>query len=170
MPLTFEERISEDLDALFAGAAFLSGGQEAGTKSLLVEAVSCASSEYHEDVDAGAFTQWMEGILVRAFLAPSSAGAVPAKRAADSSKQSRVRPEDFRSIAWANIVRAAAGLPAQSRAALWLVLLRRWSYQDAASAMDIDLDSLRGLLTYRAAFFEGVVTGTADSGVRETGS
>lgn len=170
MPLTFEERISEDLDALFAGAAFLSGGQEAGTKRLLVEAVSMASSEYHEQVDAGAFTRWMEQMLVRAFVSPASTGVAPTKQATASSGPSHVRPEDFHNTGWTNIVRSAAALPAQSRVALWLVLLRRWSYRDAATAMGIDLESLRGLLTYRAAFFEGVVTGTADSSVRETGS
>ena len=170
MPLTFEERISEDLDALFAGAAFLSGGQEVGTRRLLVEAVSVASSEYHEHVDAGAFTRWMEEMLVRAFLSPASAGVAPTKKAASSSGVSHVRPEDFANTGWAHIVRAAADLPAQSRVALWLVLLRRWSYRDAATAMGIDLDSLRRLLTYRAAFFEGVVTGTVGSSVRETGS
>ena len=148
MPLTFEERLSEDLDALFSGATFLSGTRGGDAQRLLVEAVSMASSEYRDDLDRGAFSRWMEGILVRAFLAPGSSGRANVERAQRRSSGHRpVRPEELDQIEWADMVRGAASIPSRARAALWLVLLRRWRYSEAAATIGIGLDSLRELLT-----------------------
>jgi hypothetical protein len=101
MPLTFEERLTEDLDALYSGATFLSGTRSGNAQRLLVEAVSMASSEYGDDLDRGAFSRWMEGILVRTFLAPGSSGAANLEREQErSSRRRRVRPEELDRIEW----------------------------------------------------------------------
>jgi len=171
MPLTFEERISEDLDALYSGAAFLSGGQGGPAQRLLVDAVSAASSEYKEDGSPGEFTPWMEGVLVRTLLASGApSGGSVVRGSGRSSAPAQVGPQELDNIAWADMVRGAASIPARARAALWLVLLRRWRYSDAAAAMGVSLASLRELLDHRDAFFQHVVRGTVDKTVRDTGS
>jgi hypothetical protein len=171
MPLTFEERISEDLDALYAGAAFLSGNQGGTARRLLVDAVSLASSEYRGDGDAGAFTRWMEGVLVRTLLAshvPKGESVVRGSRQPTVPRP--VRSYELDAIGWEDMVRGAASVPTQPRAALWLVLLRRWRYSDAAATIGVDLSSLRDLLEHRDAFFREVVSRTVDVTERDTGS
>jgi DNA-directed RNA polymerase specialized sigma24 family protein len=171
MPLTFEERISEDLDALYSGAAFLSGSQGGGAQRLLVDAVSRASSEYRLDGDAGAFTPWMEGILVRTLLASEAlAGGKEVKKRRRPSADRTVGPHELDDIGWADMVRAAARIPIRPRAALWLVLLRRWRYSEAAATIGVDLGALRELLGHRDGFFQEVIRGAVDVTAQDTGS
>lgn len=168
MPLTFEERISEDLDALYSGAAFLSGSQGEGAQKLLVDAVSRASAEFRDDGDPGAFTPWMEGILVQTLLASDRGKVV--QRSVRGSVSPTVTSHALNRIGWGDMVRAAASIPARPRAALWLTLLRRWRYSDTAETLGIDITALRDLLDHRAAFLKEVVGGSGAQTARGTGS
>ena len=69
MSRTFEELASQQLDALYQGALFLSGGRQEGAERLLVDAVTLAFTEHAQD--SGGVTdveRWLEARLVRAFV------------------------------------------------------------------------------------------------------
>ena len=64
---------------------------------------------------------------------------------------------------------AAAAVPWPARAALWLVLLRRWSYADAAGLMEVDREMLKTLLRYRDTLMGAILGGgKSRSGARWT--
>jgi hypothetical protein len=50
--------------------------------------------------------------------------------------------------------RAARALPARARAAIWLVTLERWSYDDTAAALGGDREQLVALLAWRDVLLE----------------
>ena len=52
---------------------------------------------------------------------------------------------------------AAANMPPLARAAIWLVLFRRWSYDAAASVLETGVDGLKGLLRYRHVLLTALV-------------
>ena len=57
---------------------------------------------------------------------------------------------------------AAAKMPPLARAALWLVVFRRWSYDQASRVLGTDVDGLKGLLRYRQVLVTAVVRRTLD--------
>jgi DNA-directed RNA polymerase specialized sigma24 family protein len=147
MSRTFEEVAGGELDALYQGALFLAGGNPHGAEPLLVETVSLAFKEHAVDMEAGVVQRWLEARLVRAFLRNVKDG--PQHLPEDTALRVSLDPDTFESLGSDELFSAAAVLPAWPRAALWLVLLRRWSYHDAASAMGVDEGSMDGLLRYR---------------------
>ncbi len=55
--------------------------------------------------------------------------------------------------------KAARRIPPRARAALWLVLLRRWKYSEASRVLETDLDDLKDLLGYRHLLLTAVLRG-----------
>lgn len=147
MSRTFEEIAGGELDALYQGALFLSGGNPQGAELLLVEAVSLAFTEHSGDMEPDVVLRWLEARLVRSFLRNVKDG--PHQLPTVTAGHVKLDPSTFESLGSDELFSAAAVLPAWPRAALWLVLLRRWSYGEAASAMGVDEGSMDGLLRYR---------------------
>jgi DNA-directed RNA polymerase specialized sigma24 family protein len=153
MARTFEELTGEGLDTLYQGALFLTGGHPEGAEHLLVEALTLAYRQSRGAEDPVA-VRWLEAKLVRAFLAGASGSDTVAPQTSgavglDSSVLEEIGPE---------VMFLAAGtLPPMPRAALWLVLVQRWSYTDAADALDITTERLRDLLRYRDALLEALL-------------
>jgi DNA-directed RNA polymerase specialized sigma24 family protein len=132
MPLTFEELVGRDLDSLYRGALFLAGGQETDAEDLLSSTLREAFHAYRSaGVSSAEAENWLEGRLVMRALVEldglSLQGTAP-KRA---------------------LYRGAAEIPLRARVALWLVLMRRWSYAATAERLQVDRDGLRELLSYR---------------------
>ena len=128
MSRTFEEMASRELDSLYQGALFLSGGKPWMAEKLLVETMTSSFREHGKAMPEGAVDHWLEGQLVQQFLLGVELG-----------------PSEEADTLYA----AAAALPPWPRAAVWLVLLRRWSYAEARVALAVDLDVLEDLLRYR---------------------
>ena len=147
MSRTFEDITSGELDALYQGALFLSGGDIGGAERLLVDAVTLAFREHAAEAEPDATRRWLEARLVRAFLRLERAGPTPLVD--EPAGRPRVDPAVFESFAADDLFRAARRLPAWPRAILWLVLFRRWSYADAARVLDVDIDVVQDLLGYR---------------------
>ena len=57
---------------------------------------------------------------------------------------------------------AAERVPPRARAALWLVIFRRWTYDDASRALDTDPGSLKDLLSYRHVLLTALMRGSSE--------
>ena len=147
MPRTFEELATGELDALYQGALFLSGGDPRGAEHLLVDAVTLAFKEHTAESEPAAIQRWLEARLVRSFLRHLRDGPTPLPEA--TVRRVALDPETFEALGPGELFAAAGTLPGWPRAALWLVLLRRWSYGDAADAMNVDSEAMEMLLGYR---------------------
>ena len=153
MARTFEELTGEGLDTLYQGALFLTGGHREGAEHLLVEALTVAY-RHSRGAENPTAVGWLEARLISAFLAGASRPdtvLLPSSGAEglDSSALDEIGPEAM--------FLAAGTLPPLSRAALWLVLVQRWSYADAADALAITTERLRELLRYRDALLEAML-------------
>lgn len=156
MSRTFEELAGNELDALYQGALFLSGGNTEGAEYLLVEAVTLAFNERAADMDLDAVQRWLEARLVRAFL--RHLRKEPTRLDESTARRVALDPATFESLGSKELFAAAALVPAWPRAALWLVMLRRWGYSDAAAAMDTDVEALEGMLGYRDVLLQNMMS------------
>ena len=147
MARTFEEIAGSELDALYQGALFLAGGSAKGAERLIVEAVTLAFDEHVPDSTVPEARRWLEARLVRAFFRNVQSG--PNQLHPDTARRTRLHPDVFDSLDAEALHKAAALLPARPRAALWLVLLRRWSYAEAAGLIGVDESDVPVLLSYR---------------------
>ena len=145
MGLTFEELAGEGLDTLFQGALFLSGGRDREAERLLVDCLTLAYRESRNEV-VPTVVRWLEERLVRSFLARESGAEDDAERQATPTAFDASTLQD---IGPAAMFAAAGVLPPWPRAALWLVLVQRWPYCEAADALEVSPDHLRELLRYR---------------------
>ena len=156
MSRAFEEVASEELDALYQGALFLSGGDTRDAEGLLVDAITVAFREYAEETDVVSVERWLESRLVRSFLKPPADGATMLPE--DPAPRVALEPGMLDAIGSQSLFGAADKLPALPRAAVWLVVLRRWSYRDAASTIGVDAEAIPGLLRYRDVLIKELVT------------
>ena len=60
------------------------------------------------------------------------------------------------------LFRSGADMPPLARAAIWLVLFRRWPYGEATEVLKTDVDGLKDLLRYRQLLLSAVVWGSVD--------
>ena len=60
------------------------------------------------------------------------------------------------------LLKAAANLPPLARAAIWLVVFRRWSYDEASSVLETGADGLKDLLRFRQVLLTAVVQRSVD--------
>ena len=71
MPQTFEEIVGKELDSLYCGALFLTGGHEASAQDLLVDTLRGAFHVYRSaPVSEGESGTWLEGALVPVRVRP----------------------------------------------------------------------------------------------------
>lgn len=149
MPRTLEEQAVGEIDTLWQAALFLNAGDAARAEALVVSTVTSAFRERVVGETVGPEHHPLEGHLVHVFLRQGRSEArAPVVRPArpDSGPPPDVdaSPESLFS--------AAASVPAEPRAALWLVMIRRWSYAEAASVLGVDRDRVRELLRHRDRF------------------
>lgn len=152
MPRTFEERIAEEIDALYQGALFLEAGHRPAAEALVVETARRAFREHGSSHAEGSLGRWLQGWLVRAFLdteRPTAGGrdAAPVDTGAlDHAHLQAVSRDRF--------FEAAGKVAATSRAAIWLVLLARWSYSDTAEMIGVEKEDLGELLDARTVLMQ----------------
>ena len=142
MTQTLEESVLSSIDVLYQGAHFLAGGDRHHAERLLEDTVLAA---YHEAVRSGTPTdgRGLSVLMARTFVAQ-----VPDSSEGPGNPPSAT-PVDLTAD---GIFEAAARVGPRSRAALWLVLIRRWSYADASAALRMEESTLRGLLRERHGF------------------
>ncbi len=131
MPQTFEELVGRELDLLYRGALFLTGGGEAAAEDLLVDTLRGAFHTYRSaHVAEGDSQRWLEGCLAQKALILLKGAGPPGTTVS-------------------KLYDAAADMPIGPRVAIWLVLMRRWSYAAAADRLQVDREGLRELLKHR---------------------
>ena len=160
MSRSFEELAGSELDSLYQGALFLTGGDSHETERLLVETLTQAFGAFSspEWADNESDTGWLEARLVQTFIGPDKEEPVP--HIPDDTKRLELGEVTLPSLGTDVLFAAAASLPRLPRAALWLVLLRRRSYADAMDVMAIDSQSLASLLSYRDLLLRETLSGS----------
>ena len=132
MPRTFEELIGSELDSLLTGALFLTGGHDGTAEELLLATLREAFHMYRRTVvEAKDAERWLEDCLAGRALVDLE------------------RVEEENSISTEPLYRESARIPVRPRVALWLVIMRRWSYEAAAQRLNVDRKALMELLQYR---------------------
>ncbi|GMR12286.1 MAG: hypothetical protein BMS9Abin29_0475 [Gemmatimonadota bacterium] len=154
MSHTFEELAGSEVDGLFQGALFLQAGDEAAAEDLLVWTLTKAFHGFRETGGGESPDQWLEGRLVHEFLAllPNSSAA-PQVHTADLNR----RLQRVGSVDPGVLHKAAGQVPARARAALWLVVLRRWTYDEASAALHTNTEELKDLLRFRHTLMSAVL-------------
>ncbi len=157
---TLEEFTSRHIDGLYHGALFLNGGEEPAAEDLVLWTLTGAFQEFRQIEEGSASERWIERKLVEVFLAravpgddgstdgdgfyvDAAAGQGPASGAVE------IDPEA--------LFGAAADMPPLARAAVWLVVFRRWTYGEASSVLGMDVDGLKDLLRYRQVLVTAIV-------------
>lgn len=167
MSRTFEELAGSEMDALYQGALFLSGGDEATAERLVVDTVMLAFEEHAADVDPERTRRWFEARLVRAYL--RRVQGLSMDRPPETSGGNGLDPTAFEALGPHELFSAAAALPPGPRAALWLVLLRRWSHSEAANAMQVDRDQMELMLGYRDVLMRRLMSSSGERRQRRMG-
>ena len=167
MHQTFEELAGQHIDSLYHGALFLNAGQEPPAEDLVLWTLTGASQEFRQIEVGGASERWLEGRLVTVFLARRASGSTDAFSDADFSTDDVSAGDSSRydvsvEIDPEALLGAAAKMPALARAAIWLVLFRRWSYDEASSVLGTGVDGLKDLLRYRQVLLTAVVGRSSD--------
>jgi DNA-directed RNA polymerase specialized sigma24 family protein len=147
MSRTFEELAGEELDALYQGALFLAGGSPRGAEHLVVDAVTLAFREHSVAATSDKTERWLESRLVHCFIRRLTDGPTVLPSAA--TRNAVGGPAAFERLGSESLFRAARAVPPWARAVLWLVMLRRWTYEDAAAVMGLDRSTVTDLLGYR---------------------
>lgn len=172
MHQTFEEFTGRHIDRLYHGALFLSAGEEPPAEDLVLWTLTGAFQEFRQIEPGSASEQWLEGRLVDVFLARAVADSTDGGSIDDRSTDA-FEGEDFSTdrasaggasvkIDGHALFRTAARMPPLARAAVWLVVFRRWSYGEAANGLGTDVDGLKDLLGYRQMLLTAVVRGSVD--------
>ena len=164
---TLEEFSGRHIDGLYHGALFLNGGQEPPAEDLVLWTLTGAFQEFRQIGDVSAAAEWIEGKLVELFLARAASGSgddgstevdgpsvdVPSSHEPFSGTV-EIDPEA--------LFRAGAKMPPLARAAIWLVVFRRWPYGDASIVLGTDVDGVKDLLRYRQVLLTAVVRRSVD--------
>ncbi len=160
---TFEEFASKHLDGLYHGALFLNGGAETPAEDLVLWTLTGAFQEFRQIEGPGAPEEWLEGKLVELFLARTPRGSTDDMVSNASADDLSHEPSPGAvEIDHEALMRAGAELPPLARAAIWLVVFSRWSYDEASIVLDTGLDALKSLLRYRQVLLTAVVRAPLD--------
>lgn len=170
MHQTFEEFVGLHLDGLYHGALFLNAGEEPLAEDLVLWTLTGAFQEFRQIEEESASEQWLEGRLVKVFLARNGSGSTHSVSNGGVGADDRVG-----NVMWSHesasggveidddaLFRAAVHMPPSARAAVWLVVFRRWSYGEAANVLGTDVDGLKDLLGYRQLLLNAVVRRSGD--------
>jgi len=169
VPQTFEEFAGQYIDGLYHGALFLNGGVAPPAEDLVLWTLTGAFQDFRQIGEGTALEAWIEGRLVEVFLARSarstddgSTDALPADTSRADVPWSQEASSGAVEIDGEALLRAGEKLPPRARAAIWLVLFRRWSYGEASRVLETDVEGLKGLLQYRQVLLTAVVSKSAD--------
>ncbi len=157
---TFEEFAATHIDVLYQGALFLHGGEVPQAEDLVLWTMTGAFQQFKRLRGGNASKQWLEGKIVEAFLARAGADSTSDQRTlleegveADGASAEITAGRDWSldpvAIDPEALFRAAAKLSHMGRATIWLVLFRRWRYEEACNVLKTDVDGLSGLLRGR---------------------
>jgi hypothetical protein len=157
MTNTLEEQISAELDTLWQAALFLSGGDQEEAEWLLGDSVTAASDDQLLGLHGDNGSDRLERFMVRRFFQ----GVKPMAFAPGTPR--RGDPAEKLEADVAGLLRDAARVPDRARAALWLVVIRRRSYEEGASILCIDRDELRDLIEYREVLMTDMMRRSAEN-------
>ena len=161
MPETFEEFAGRHIDGLYHGALFLHAGEEPPAEDLVLWTLSGAFQGFRQMEEGTASAHWLEGKLVEVFLARTALGSTDDFSTEDASLSHEPSPGAVE-IDPDALFRAATNMPPMARAAIWLVVFRRWPYGETSSVLETDVDGLKDLLRYRQVLLTSVVRGSVD--------
>ncbi len=187
---TFEEFAGRHIDGLYHGALFLHAGDEPLAEDLVLWTLTGAFQAFRHFEKGSPPEHWLEGKLIKVFLARTGSGSTDDGSTDDGSTDAfsgdglstdnvsagDVSVDDVRRDVMSShehssgameidpeaLLQAAANIPPLARAAIWLVVFRRWSYRDASSVLKTDLHGLKDLLRYRQMLLTAVVLGSVD--------
>jgi len=159
MSQTFEELATGEIDGLYQGALFLAAGDEVEAEQLLIETLGRSFSRFHSGDSTDDMRRWLEGKMVSTFMESHPRETTlpaegPRRHNVNASHESA-----FSSLDAQGLHAAAGDVPWSARAALWLVLLRRWGYEDAAGAMGVERHALKSLLEFRHTLISAILGG-----------
>ena len=159
MAKALEELVMEELDTLYRGALFLSAGDRGHADRLLHDTAIAA---YRAGALDGRLVgpQPLERMMIRCFRERSASGVAPLPAAARATRPAGLDGD----LTPATLFRAAGAVPPEARAVLWLVAIRRWSYEDTATLLRVDHEGLENLLAYRDVFMSAAMR---SSGIRQ---
>ncbi len=185
MHQTFEEFAGRHIDGLYHGALFLNAGEELPAEDLVLWTLTGAVQAFRRIEEGTASAQWLEGKLVEVFLARTVSSSTddgltddgltdddstdddstddvsvddPSGHMMSSHEPSTGAVEIDHEV----LFRSGANMPPLARAAIWLVLFRRWPYREASEVLKTDVDGLKDLLRYRQILLTAVVRGSVD--------
>jgi len=164
---TFEEFTGRHIDGLYHGALFLTGGEEPPAEDLVLWTLTGAFHEFRHIENVSAAAEWIEGKLVELFLARAASGSGDdgSTEVDGSSVDVPSSHEPFSGTVEIDseaLFRAGAKMPPLARAAIWLVVFRRWPYGDASIVLGTDVDGVKDLLRYRQVLMTAVVRRSVD--------
>ena len=182
---TVEEFAGRHIDGLYRDALFLHAGDEPLAEDLVLWTLTGAFQAFRNLEEGGPPEHWLEGKLIKVFLARTGTGATDDGAtdtfsgdglSSGSVSAGDVSVDDVRRDVMSShehssgvveidpeaLLQAAANMPPLARAAIWLVVFRRWSYRDASSVLKTDLHGLKDLLRYRQMLLTAVVRGSVD--------
>ena len=187
---TFEEFAGRHIDGLYHGALFLNAGEERPAEDLVLWTLTGAVQAFRRIEEGTASAQWLEGKLVDVFLArtvpDSTDDGLTDDGLTDDDSTDDVSTDDVPvddvsvddppgyimsspepatgavEIDHEVLFRSGANMPPLARAAIWLVLFRRWPYREASEVLKTDVDGLKDLLRYRPMLLTAVVRGSVD--------
>lgn len=167
MHQTFEELAGHHIDGLYHGALFLTAGEEPPAEDLVLWTLTGAFRDLRQIEGAGGLEQWLEARLVAVFLARAGADSTD-EGSTDAFSGGSLSPDGAQvgdvsvEIDPEALFGAAAHMPPLARAAVWLVVFRRWTYGDASSVLEMEVSGLRNLLGYRHVLLTAVVGRSVD--------
>ena len=173
MHQTFEEFVGRHMDALYHGALFLHAGEEAPAEDLVLWTVTGAIQAFRRVEGGEAKERWLERKLVEAYLARAGWNSTdrgspevfsddnPSTADASTADPTHVGSEVVEIDSEA-LFRSVATLPHVARAAIWLVLFRRWRYEEACDVLGTDLAGLKNMLQGRYVLLTAVVQKPGD--------
>lgn len=161
MGQTFEELIGPEIDGLYRGALFLTGGEPDEAERLLTDTLTGSFRAFRaSQVTRGDdFKAQLDDRLLERFV-----------RTLPSDLPSPYRHEalpatGIEELGAEAILARVATLPGWARAALWLVQFRRIGYESAGERLGVGPAELNDLLAYRSA----LVAAVEDGGSHRTG-
>ena len=158
MHRTFEELASQEIDSLYHGALFLKAGEGQAAEDLLLSTLTGAFHAFRKVEQGTDVARWLEGRMVQAYLSAVTEGDSDGASVEELEVPYTplMRTVDVDPFA---LHKAARRIPPRARAALWLVLLRRWKYSEASRVLETDLNDLKDLLGYRHLLLTAVLRG-----------
>ncbi len=162
---TLEEFTGRHIDGLYHGALFLNCGEGPPAEDLVLWTLTGAFQEFRRMGAGRASERWIERKMVQVFLArtmPDDDGSTEGDVLLADVPESHGASSGAVEIDAKALFEAAAKIPPLARAAIWLVVFRRWPYGEASQALETDEDGLKDLLRYRVVLVTAVVRRSVD--------